>query len=86
MCRQKNRHVVLVLQAGQVLPQVLPGARVETRGGFIEQQQLRGVEKRLGKLQPPLQAAGERLHQILLPFFESHASQAAANPAAQVLA
>ena len=44
-------------ELAQQLPQLDPGARVETRRGLVEQQHLRLVDQRVGEAQSLLHAA-----------------------------
>ncbi len=57
---QGNRHALL-LEAVETVPNQVPGLRVEARGGLVEQQKLRLVDKRARDREPALHPTGEKL-------------------------
>ena len=63
--RQKNGHVLFLLQDGNDIPDRLPCLRVQSRGWFVQNQQLRTVKDGTGDVNAPPLSAGKLSHTLL---------------------
>ena len=65
----EDRDLVAAGQLDQVLPEAVPGHRVDARGRLVEDQQVGLVDQRHGELQalplPQGERVGQRLHDLI---------------------
>ena len=73
-----------LLEPEQLVPQQVPGLRVEAGGRLVEQQQVGPVDQGAGDRQPPLHAAGEVLDLGLRLLGELHELQQLVGPLADL--
>ena len=59
---QKHRQVFRVVQMFDVRPELVAALRVEAERGLVQKENLRRVQQSAGDFEPPLHAAGKRLH------------------------
>lgn len=63
--RQKNGHVLFLLQDRNDIPDCLPCLRVQSRGWFVQNQQLRTVKDGTGDVNAPPLSAGKLSHTLV---------------------